>query len=87
MLFKITHNLVALELCSFFGLTNYASTRSHNYKLVKSKCKNNARQFSFPCRRIDACNDLPVNVVNALSLSSFKNLLKSCCLDRFVTIG
>jgi len=29
---------------------------------------NNARQFSFACRR----NDLPVNVVNALSLSSLK---------------
>jgi len=41
----------------------------------------------FLYRRIDACNDLLVNVVNALSLSSFKNLLKSCCLDRFVTIG
>jgi len=30
---------------------------------------------------------IAVNVVNALSLSSFKNLLKSCCLDRFVTLG
>jgi len=28
---------------------------------------------------------LVVIVVNALSLSSLKNLLKSCCLDRFVT--
>jgi len=34
MLFKITHNLVALDLCSFFGLTNYTSTRGHNYKHV-----------------------------------------------------
>jgi len=25
--------------------------------------------------------------VNALSLSSFKKLLKSCSLDRFVTLG
>jgi len=90
MLFKITHNLVALDTCSFFGLTNYTGrpTRGHNYKLVKPICHNNARQFSFACRRIDAWNDLPVNVViNALSLSSFKNLLKSCCLDRFVTLG
>jgi len=34
MLFKITHNLVALDFCSFFGLTNYTSTRGHNYKLL-----------------------------------------------------
>jgi len=50
-------------------------------------CNNNARKFLFACRRIDACSNLPVTVVNALSLSSFKNLLKSCCFDRFVTIG
>jgi len=49
--------------------------------LVKPICHNNARQLSFACRRNDAWNDLPVNVVNALSLSSFKKLLKSCCLD------
>jgi len=87
MLFKITHKLVALDFCSFFGLINYTSTKGHNYKLVKPICNNNARQFSFACRRIDAWNDLPVNVLNVLSLSSLKNLLKSCCLDRFVTIG
>jgi len=34
-LFKITHNSVALDVCGFFGLTNYTSTRGHNYKLVK----------------------------------------------------
>jgi len=51
MLFKITYNLVALD---FFCLTNYTSTRGHNYKLVKPICNNNARQFSFACRRIDA---------------------------------
>jgi len=71
MLFKITHNLVALDFCSFCGLTNYTSTRGHNYKLVKPISHNNARQFSFACRRIDAWNDLPVNVVNALSLFKF----------------
>jgi len=34
MLFKIIHNLVALDFCSFYGLTNYTSTRGLNYKLV-----------------------------------------------------
>jgi len=77
MLLKITHNLVALDFCSFFGLTNYTSTRGHNYKLVKPICNKNARQFSFACRRINTWNDLPVNVVNALSLSSFAEVLLS----------
>jgi len=35
MLFKITLNFVALDFCSFFGLTNCTSTRGRNYKLVK----------------------------------------------------
>jgi len=50
MLFKITHNLVAFD---FLGLTNYTSTRGHNYKLIKPICNNNARQFSFACSLID----------------------------------
>jgi len=62
ILFKITHNLVALDFRSFFGLTNYTSTRGHNYKLVKPIFHNNARQFSFTCRRIDAWNDLPITL-------------------------
>jgi len=86
MPFKITHTLVALDFCSFFGLTNYTSTRDHNYKLVKPICNNNARQFSFACRRIDAWNDLPVNVAVS-SLSSFNKLRMSCCFHRFATIG
>jgi len=65
MLFKITHNLVALDFCIFFGLTNYMSTRGHNYKRVKPICHNQARQISFACRRIDTWNDLPINAVNA----------------------
>jgi len=64
MLFKIIHSLVALDFRSSFGLTNYTSTSGHNYKLLKLICNNNARQFSFACRRIDVWNDLPVNVVN-----------------------
>jgi len=55
---KITHNLVALDFCSFSGLTNYTSKKGHNYKLIKSSvCKSNAHQFSFACRRIDAWKD------------------------------
>jgi len=62
MRFKITHNLVALDFCSFFGLTNYTRSRGHNCKLFKpiGLYNNNARQFSFAFRRIiiDAWNDL-----------------------------
>jgi len=36
MLFKITHNLVALDFCSFHGLTSYTSIRGHKSQLQAS---------------------------------------------------
>jgi len=70
MLFKINHNLVALDFCCFFGLTNL--TRVTITNLLNLHVITILARFSFACIRIDAWNDLPVNVVNALSLSSFK---------------
>jgi len=40
MLFKIIYNLGAFDFCSFFGLTNYTSTKGHNNKLFKPICNN-----------------------------------------------
>jgi len=57
MLLKNTHNLVALDFCSFFGLTNTITNLLNLYG-------NNACQFSLACLRIDAWNNLPFNVVN-----------------------
>jgi len=87
MLFKITHYLVALNCCSFFGLT---STTCHIYELDTPISNNNARQLLFACRRIYARNKLHVYVVNALSLTSFENLLQffvSISLYRYVKVN
>jgi len=55
----------------------WAPVYSTDFNLFERVQRRNARQFSFACRRNDAWIDLPVDVVNALYLSSFKNLLKS----------
>jgi hypothetical protein len=86
MIFKIIHNIVALDFAQFFGLNNYNCTRGNNYKLLKPVCNNNVRQFSFACRRIDAWNSLPSTVVSATSVVHFKTLLKSVDLTKFVIL-
>jgi len=47
--------------------------------------KNNDKKYVHHISLL-AWNDLPIHVLNALSLLSFTNLLKSYSLDRFVTI-
>jgi len=84
MLFKITHNLFALDFCSFFGLTNYTSTTGHNYKLGKPIC--NKMPASFRSLVDELTHEqsiyIPVNGTNALSLSGFTNLPESCYFNR-----
>jgi len=75
MIFKIIHNFVDLNIDDFFGFTNSNVTRGHEFKLCKPFCNNNARQFSFACRRIDIWNSLPANIVNVPTVNLFKSVL------------
>ena len=56
----------------FFSLNASGITRGHEYQLSKPLCHNNARQFSFACRRIDVWNSLPANVVSVNTIALFK---------------
>ena len=75
MMFKILHKLVDMEFCDFFGFNNYGSTRGHAFKLIKPLCVNNARQFSFACRRIDIWNSLPEYVIMSESVAVFVTVI------------
>ena len=86
MIFKIVHNLIALSFDDFFIYNNFTITRGHDFKLIKPLCVNNARQFSFSCRLIDAWNSLPHCVVSTSSLLSFKNMLNKCNFTKFLLI-
>ena len=68
----------------FFVLNSYSCTRGHNFKLNKPKCNNNARYFSFACRRIDVWNSLPLNVVSAVSINGFKNGISKIDFTKFL---
>jgi len=84
MVYKIVHKLIAIDFNEFFALNNFSCTRGHNFKLTKPKCNNNARQFSFACRCINAWNFLPVDVVAAASLKKFKAGLSTVDFIKFL---
>lgn len=80
-MFKILHIVIDIDFNEFFALSNENRTRGHRYKLLKSFNHNNARSYSFSCRRVDCWNSLPDRSVESESLDSFKiNLQK---LDFF----
>jgi hypothetical protein len=52
--------------------------------LSKPKCINNARQFSFACRRVNTFNFLPFNVVSAVSFNGFEAGLSTVDFNTFL---
>jgi len=65
-------------LNKLFDLNTNTVTRGHNKKLKKVFVRSRSRQHFFINRVINDWNSLPYNVVNALSVDSFK-----IGLDRF----
>ena len=75
LIYQITHQLLKISFPAFFTPSLHASTRGHNYKLLKSQYRCRPRQSFFSVRSINDWNSLPANIVNATSLNQFKNLL------------
>ena len=85
--FKLLHGQIDSNYDHYFQLINYSSTRGHNYKLAKQFSRVNAHKFDFSNRIIDAWNSLPVDVVNAGTVSKFKSLLNQVSFAHFCVIG
>ena len=58
-IFKIINNLLNVNFSKFFEFNTYGTTRGHSLKLIKPNSTNNAREFSFACRRVSCWNSLP----------------------------
>ena len=84
MIFKIMHNLICINFDDFFALNSFSITRGHEYKLVKPICNNNARQFSFACRRIEIWNDLPADVVSCDTVNAFKMRINKINFNKYL---
>jgi len=93
--FGIVYHLISLRhsrLCAFksrlrpvdfdsdFFSLNDVRTRGHNCKLYLPECKRVAHKFSFARRVYLTWKNLAYDVVNAVSLNSFKCKLANVCL-------
>ena len=83
MEFKIIFGLVDLNTSDFFEISN-TSTRSHPWKLLKTHANESVRKHYFSERVAIAWNSLPISVVGATSLNSFKRELDNCNLKCFL---
>ena len=73
--YKYTHGLYKV---SALPVEVEKTTRGHNYKLTKKRCSTTRRLKFFSMRVVNAWNSLPVHVVNAESVNSFKSRLDMC---------
>ena len=83
-MYKVFNGLMVLNISEFFEY-NHANTRGHSFKVIKPSCINNARSFSFACRRVDCWNSLPADVVK-MSLSMFKHNLNYINFSKYLFI-
>ena len=82
--FKIVHKLIALDFDDFFVLDCNTKTRGHNFKLKIPKSNTSLRLKFFSVRIVPVWNSLSVSMVNCLTIASFKTLLKTHNLSKFL---
>ena len=58
-------------------ITKDSITRSNSHKLYKKRVNTNVAKYFYTNRIVNVWNNLPVDVVNAQNLNSFKNKIDS----------
>ena len=79
--YKYTHDVYNMNP-SPLPLEQGSITRGHSFKLAKRRTERSTRQKFFPFRVVNMWNSLPVNVVEAPSVNSFKNKLDKHWCDK-----
>ena len=85
--FKIINNLCGLDPANFFTFAPSTLTRGHEFKLIKSICRNNWLLNFYSNRVVNFWNSLPPDVVNARTFNVFVNKLNCIDVSRFCHIG
>ena len=84
LVYRIIHCHTILEPPTFFNLRVNSVTRGHPYMLHKPLVRLNSSKFAFCARVIDAWNSLPLAVVSANMLPSFKRKLRLTPIENTV---
>ena len=74
------------SLLNLFQFNDNSTTRGHNKKLKKSFVRSKLRQHFFSNRCVNNWNSLPYDVVNAISLNSFKIALDEFWISKWYDI-
>jgi len=80
-LYQLLHKHFNINTSELFTATTITITRGHNLKLFKFPATTRVRSHFFSIRSINYWNNLPEYIINASSLSDFKKLLDSYCID------
>ena len=87
ILLKIINNLCGLDPANFFTFAPSTLTRGHEFKLIKSICRNNWLLNFYSNRVVNFWNSLPPDVVNARTFNIFVNKLNCIDVSRFCHLG
>ena len=86
MTFNIIHGFTVLNFDDFFSFSTNLSSRGHPFKLnIPLFTNNNYKKHFFSSRIVQIWNALPINLVMAGCTQSFKRLIISHNLDKFLT--
>ena len=77
MVYRIANDLVAIPQTKFFTLSTTTTRKNHDKCFQTYRPRGNIDKFAFSQRTIPEWNKLPNQVVNAVSLDSFQNLLRN----------
>ena len=80
--YKLLNNFVDMDFNRFFTL-NRRNTRGHRMKITVNYSRVNNRKYFFVNRIISIWNNLPANVVESSSISTFKSRLKEVELECY----
>jgi hypothetical protein len=77
--YKIISGLYYADVASIIDGNLDNRTRGNVCKLLVKRCRLDVRKFSFCSRVVQFWNFLPDDVVNSISVNSFKNKLDKFC--------
>ena len=81
LLYRMYHNDLEINFTDYFTTSHVTFTRGHSCKLFKPHAISRARANFFSVRIIDLWNNLPNFIIQAHSITVFKNLLDNHCSD------
>uniref|UniRef100_A0A2D4MP85 Uncharacterized protein n=1 Tax=Micrurus spixii TaxID=129469 RepID=A0A2D4MP85_9SAUR len=80
-IFKYIKGMNKVLEYSISNIKQKSGTQTHNLKLTGGKFKNNVRKYYYPESVVEACNQLPEEVVGQSLVTDFKHNEINICLS------